>query len=169
MSNKYKPLDEPITRREACTIIDRKRFDGAVRSGDIVPLGKLSGGAVYPAADGGRTAPLMFDQQAVRDFAKTVAQALALEGAERRVTAKLIAKKSPPLTRRQIATHLGKKETGVLIRSGVLKPHGTLTDTQTAAHTYDPAEVVKIINDRADLNYAESKLLSAASKTRIPA
>jgi hypothetical protein len=167
--SKYKPLDAPITRREACTILDRKRFDGAVRSCDIVPLGKMSGNEVVAEHEGPRTAPLVFNQQAVRDLAKAVAQELAVEAADYRTEAKAVAKLRPPLTRRQIAKHLGKKQTGVLIRSGALQPYGTLTDTQTAAHTYDPAEVAKVINDLADLNYAESKLLSTASKARIPA
>jgi hypothetical protein len=166
--SKYKPLDAPITRREACTIIDRKRFDGAVRSGFIVPLGKMSADMVVEPDLGPRTAPLVFDQQEVRSLARAIADALAIEAAGHRQTAKVIAKKSPPLTRRQIATHLGKKETGILIRSGALKPYGALTDTQTAAHTYDPADVAKVLNDLADVRYAESKLLSAASKTRIP-
>jgi hypothetical protein len=168
--SKYKPLDEPITRREACLILDRKRFDGAVRSSLIVPLGKRGTfGAVVPADDGPLTSPLLFGQHEVRSYAKLIADDLATEAAELRSAAKDIAKRQPPLTRRQIATHLGKRQTGILIRSGVLKPQGVLTDTQTAAHTYDPADVAKAINGLAEVRHAESQLLNRASKTRIPA
>lgn len=167
--SKYKPVTEPITRREACTIIDRKRFDGAVRAGEIVPLGKMSDDIIVSVEDGPQTAPLVFDQQAVRDYAKSVAQALAVEAADYRTEAKAIAKRQPPLTRRQIAAHIGKKMTGILVRGGVLEPYGALTDTQTAAHAYDPGEVAKVVNDLADARYAESRLLIGSSKTRIPA
>lgn len=167
--SKYKPLAAPITRQEACTIIDRKRFDGAVRAGALIPLGKMSGGAVVPAEDGAQTAPLVFNQERVREFAKAVSLTLALEAAEHRTAAKSIAKRQPPLTRRQIATHLGKKQTGILIRSGTLKPYGALTDTQTAAHTYDPADVAEAINALADVRYAESRLLRDSAKVRVPA
>ena len=170
MSNKYKPLDAPITRREACTIIDRKRFDGAVRSGDIVALGKLGKfHSVVPEEDGAQTAPLVFSQPEVRTYAKAVADELAIESREHRSAAKDIAKRKPPLTRRQIATHLGRKQTGILVRAGIIASYGALTDTQTAAHTYDPADVAKAINGLADLRLAESRLLSAASKVRVPA
>ena len=167
--SKYRPLDAPITRREACTIIDRKRFDAAVRAGELSPLGKWDGENVVPVEGGGRTAPLVFDQQAVRTYAKAIADELAIEAQGYRTESKAVARRKPPLTRRQIAQHLGKRQTGILIRSGALTPDGTLTDTQTAAHTYDPAHVTKVINDLADVKLAESKLLAAASKTRIPA
>ena len=176
--SKYKPLDAPITRREACTIIDRKRFDGAVRSGDIVALGKLgkSGtfhhhhkNSVVPEEDGAQTAPLMFSQPEVRTYAKAVGDELAIESRGHRSAAKDIAKRKPPLTRRQIATHLGRKQTGILVRAGIIASYGALTDTQTAAHTYDPADVAKAINGLADLRLAESRLLLAASKVRVPA
>lgn len=167
--SKYKPLDEPITRREACLILDRKRFDGAVRSGDIEPLGKQAGDDIVHPDDAPITAPLLFDQAQVRSIAKNVSQALATEARDLRLEAKEVAKKSPPMTRRQIAQHLGKKLTGILIRSGRLAPYGTLTDTQTAAHTYDPVAVADIINALADERYAESKLLLGSSKTRVPA
>jgi hypothetical protein len=169
MSNKYKPLDAPITRREACTILDRKRFDGAVRSGELAPLGKMSADTVVPADLGPQTAPLVFDQAAVRSLATATALSLAIDAREHRSAAKDIAKRQPPLTRRQIATHLGRKQTGILIRSGVLKPYGALTDTQTAAHTYDPADVADAVNALADTKYAESQLLARASKVRVPA
>jgi len=167
--SKYKPLDAPITRREACTILDRKRFDGAVRSGELAPLGKLGIDGLYAVEFGPQTAPLVFDQAAVRSYAKAIADELQIAAAEHRSAAKDIAKRQPPLTRRQIATHLGKKQTGILIRAGVIEPYGALTDTQTAAHTYDPADVAKAINDLADVRLAESRLLARASKTRIPA
>jgi DNA-directed RNA polymerase subunit F len=144
--SKYLPLDAPITRREACTILDRKRFDAAVRAGDLV-----------------------FSQQTVREYARMVSNHLADTAREHRDAAKDIAKRKPPLTRRQIATHLGKRQTGILIRGGVLTPYGSLTDTQTAAHTYDPADVAKAINDLADTQIAESRLLLRASKARVPA
>lgn len=168
--SKYKPLTEPITRREAIFILDRKRFDGAVRAGEIVALGKATAdGRLVSAEDGPQTAPLVFDQAAVRRYAKAIADDLAIEAAGFRQEAKAIAKRQPPLTRRQIAQHIGKKQTGILIRAGALEPYGALTDTQTAAHAYDPAEVAKVINGLADMRYAESKLLNAYAKTRIPA
>lgn len=169
MSNKYKPLTDPITRQEACLILDRKRFDSAVRAGAIIPLGKASSDGVVPVDDGAQTAPLLFRQERVRDFAKAVSATLAEESKEHRAAAKDIAKRQPPLTRRQIATHLGKRQTGIFIRSGVLKPYGVLTDTQTAAHTYDPVDVAKAINALADVRLAESHLLASGAKTRIPA
>lgn len=168
--SKYKPLDAPITRREACLILDRKRFDGAVRFGELEPLGKDGGeGTPIPIEDGAKTAPLLFDQAAVRELAKKVSRDLATEGRDYRTEAKAIAKKQPPLTRRQIAQHIGKKMTGILIRGGVLQADGALTDTQTAAHTYDPAHVADVVNGLADASYAESKLLASAAKTRVPA
>lgn len=167
--SKYKPLTEPITRREACLILDRKRFDGAVRAGLIVALGKATADGVVPADDGGQTAPLMFSQHEVRSFAKMIADDLAIEAAGLRQEAKAVAKRKPPLTRRQIAQHIGKKQTGILIRAGAIEPYGSLTDTQTAAHAYDPTEVAKVINGLADTRYAESKQLNASAKTRIPA
>lgn len=167
--SKYRPLDAPITRREACTIIDRKRFDAAVRSGELVPLGKMSADMIVSADLGPRTAPLVFDQQAVRALAKAVADELAIEAADYRTAAKVVARRQPPLTRRQIAGAIGKRQTGILVRAGALQPYGTLTDTQTAAHTYDPADVAKAINDLADLRLAESRLFAAASKVRVPA
>lgn len=150
-------------------ILDRKRFDGAVRSGEIVALGKMDGPAYVSVEAGAQTAPLVFDQRQVRSYAKAVADDLAIESREHRATAKLIAKKSPPLTRRQIATHLGKKQTGILVRAGVIEPYGSLTDTQTAAHTYDPTSVADAIGGLAYTRHVESKLLLAGSKTRIPA
>lgn len=167
---KYKPLDAPITRREACTILDRKRFDAAVRAGEIVTLGKMGAdGSVVPVEDGAQTAPLVFNQHEVRSYAKMVADDLAITAKGLRDTAKDIAKRKPPLTRRQIATHLGKRSTGILIRGGVLKPYGALTDTQTAAHTYDPAAVAQAIYGISDVKLAESRLLLGGSKVRIPA
>jgi hypothetical protein len=168
--SKYLPLDAPITRREACTILDRKRFDAAVRAGDIETLGKRDAdGNVVPVEDGAQTSPLVFSQQTVREYARMVSNHLADTAREHRDAAKDIAKRKPPLTRRQIATHLGKRQTGILIRGGVLTPYGSLTDTQTAAHTYDPADVAKAINDLADTQIAESRLLLRASKARVPA
>jgi hypothetical protein len=170
MSNKYKKPDEPVTRQEACMILDHKRFDSAVRSGAIVPLGKMTAdGAVVPAPEGAQTAPLAFDQQKVRDYAKVVAADLARTAREHREAAKDIAKRQPPLTRRQIATHLGKRQTGILIRSGAIEAQGALTDTQTAAHTYSPDDVARVIGELADAKLAESRELARASKTRIPA
>lgn len=167
--SKYKPLNEPITRREACLILDRKRFDGAVRCGHIAPLGKRGADGVVHADDAPLTSPLLFDQADIRLLARSVSDDLATEGKEYRAEAKVVAKKSPPMTRRQIAQVLGGKLTGVLIRSGVLVSDGALTDTQTAAHTYDPAAVAEVINDLATTLYAEAKLLIRASKVRVPA
>lgn len=169
MSNKYKPLDAPITRQEACLILDRKRFDSAVRAGLIAALGKASADGIVPAEDGAQTAPLLFSQHEVRSYAKMIADDLAIEAKGHRSAAKDIAKRQPPLTRRQIATHLGKRQTGILIRAGVIQPYGALTDTQTAAHTYDPSDVAKAINGLADMRLAESRLLLTGAKTRIPA
>ena len=168
--SKYKPLDEPITRREACMILDRKRFDGAVRSGEISPFAKAgTEGEPVPIEEGARTAPLLFNQQVVRNLAKQVSLDLLVEARFYRSEAKAIAKMRPPLTRRQIANRIGKKQTGILIRGGVLQPDGVLTDTQTAAHTYDPHRVAWVIDSLADIRYAESKLLAQASKARIAA
>ncbi len=170
MRNKHKSLFEPITRREACTILDRKRFDAAVRSGAIVTLGKMGAdGELATLQAGPQTAPLVFDQQVVREYAAAVAEQLSDEARVLRGDAKDIAKRKPPLTRRQIAAHLGKRQTGILIRAGVLIPDGALTDTQTAAHTYDPAVVARIINNVADARLAEANLLTRGAKTRIPA
>ena len=160
MSNKYKPLTAPITRREACTIVDRRRFDGAVRTGILVTLGK----------DGeGVTSPLVFDQPSVREFAKRIAAELLTESRALRASAKEVEKMKPPLTRRQVARLLGKRLTGILIRSGELAPDGKLTDTQTAAHTYNPIDVAALIRALADEKEADSKLLARAAKTRVPA
>lgn len=168
--SKYQPLTTPITRREACLILDRKRFDAAVRAGEIVALGKIdtSGAIVAPEA-GAQTAPLVFNQMEVRAYARMIADDLAITAREHRAAAKDIRKRKPPLTRRQIATHLGKRQTGILIRAGVLTPAGALTDTQTAAHTYDPIDVAGAIEALADECLAQSRLLTTGSKTRIPA
>jgi hypothetical protein len=165
--SKYKPLDEPITRREACTILDRKRFDAAVRAGQIATLGKLSSTG-YVVDDGAQTSPLMFSQHEVRSFAKMIADDLTIFAREHRAAAKDIARRKPPLTRRQITEHLGKRNTGILIRAGVIVPAGALTDTQTAAHTYDPISVAHAINQLADAQQAEASLLLRGSKVRIP-
>lgn len=168
--SKYKSLDEPITRREACLILDRRRFDAAVRSGELTPLGKLgsNGEPDTPKNPAGVTSPLLFDQEAVRVFTTATAQRLATDARDLRLEAKEVARREPPLTRRQVAQVLGKKLTGVLIRSGRLAPDGKLTDTQTAAHTYNPADVAALANALADERYAESKLLARATKTRVP-
>lgn len=169
--SKYKPLDEPITRREACSILDRKHFDGLVRAGHIKPVGKrgVFGTIGADGEDGvARTAPLLFDQQEVRVEAGLLAVARATE-------AKLLrfaAKKCPghgPFTRRQINALLGSRLTGILIRSGELTPSGKLTDTQTAAHTFDPTDVALLIDTLADDAYAESRALTASAKKRVPA
>jgi len=167
--SKYKPLTEPITRREACLIVDRKRFDGAVRSGKIEPLGKRCNGEVVLADDAPATSPLQFSQDEVRDLAASAASGLADAARDYRLNAKHVAKLSPPLTRRQVAQILGKKLTGILIRSGVLAPYGRLTDTQTAAHTYNPADVATVLNMLAEERVAESRLLARSSKVRVPA
>jgi hypothetical protein len=159
--SKYKSKDERITRREACTILDQRRFDGAVRSGVLVSHGK-DGAA-------GKTSPLLFNQEAVRALAKAVADELTVEGTELRKAAKRIAKRTPPLTRRQIAAEIGKTQTGILIRCGALQPDGVLTDTQTAAHTYAPDHVGEVIADLADAKTAEGRLFRASSKVRVPA
>jgi hypothetical protein len=168
--SKYLPLDDPITRREACTILDRKRFDAAVRAGVIETLGKRGAdGNVVPVEEGAQTAPLVFSQEAVRGYAGAVADELLVEASEHRAAAKDIAKRKPPLTRRQIAAVLGKRQTGIFIRAGVLTPDGALTDTQTAAHTYDPTVVARVITNVAEARTAEARLLLTGAKTRIPA
>lgn len=167
--SKYKALTVPITRREACLILDRRRFDGAVRSGDIEVLGKQGTDGVVPVADGARTAPLLFSQSQVRKLAADTSKALAAEASELRMSAKAIGKMTPPLTRRQIANVIGAKQTGILIRGGALTPYGTLTDTQTAAHTYDPADVATVVKGLADELTAESRSLRQSAKARVPA
>lgn len=167
--SKYKPLDEPITRREACLILDRKRFDAAVRFGDIVALGKRGADGVVTGKKAPLTSPLLFEQAAVRLLAVGAADTLAFEARVYREEAKAVAKKSPPMTRRQVAQVLGKKMTGVLIRSGRLAPYGTLTDTQTAAHTYNPVDVAEVMKALATEAAADAKLLRRSSKVRVPA
>ena len=167
--SKYKSLTEPITRREACLIVDRKRFDAAVRSGEIVALGKRSiSGPIVESGDAPLTSPLLFDQATVREFSAGVARSLEEEARECKVQAREFQAMSPPLTRRQVASVLGKRTTGILIRSGELVPYGTLTDTQTAAHTYDPVDVARVLGDIATCRKADAALLKRASKTRIP-
>jgi len=164
--SKYKSLTDPITRHEACFILDKKRFDGAVRAGSIAPIGKLGAeGVIDP--DAPLTAPLLFDQEAVRAMSVKVADELLEEAKQLAANAKELAKSSPPLTRRQIAELLGKRLTGILIRSGSLTPDGSLTDTQTAAHTYSPIDVSAVASDLATERKAEGQLIKAASKTRI--
>ena len=165
--SKYKPLTEPITRREACLIVDRKRFDGAVRSGQIERLGKRVKDVIEDPDRAPTTAPLLFDQEEVREFAKTVAGDLARSASDLRADAKQVAKQEPPLTRRHVDMMLGKKLTGILIRSGVLAPYGKLTDTQTAAHTYNPIDVATVLNALAEERVAESRLLARSSKVRV--
>lgn len=168
--SKYKPLTEPITRREACLIIDRKRFDEAVRSGLIVPVGKRGeDGVVVDADHAPLTSPLLFDQAEVREYAARTASNLADDARNLRLEAKEVAKRQPPLTRRQVAGILGKKLTGILVRSGQLEPYGKLTDTQTAAHTYTPTDVALIVNCLADEAVADMRLLARSSKVRVPA
>lgn len=167
--SKYKPLNEPITRREACLILDRKRLDAAVRSQTLIPLGKVSGGTIVPADLGPATSPLVFAQHEVRELSANAATSLKEEARERRAQAKEFKAMKPPLTRRQIATILGPKLTGVLIRSGRLRPYGSLDDTQTSAHTYEPQDISTLLLAIAEEADAESKLLNQAAKTRIPA
>lgn len=168
--SKYKALDEPITRREACLIIDRKRFNGMVRSGELKPLGKRGDeGTAVEMPDAKRTAPLMFDQQAVRDAARSVSDALAIDARGYRESARAVRTQPDPLTRRQVASLIGKRLTGVLIRSGMLVPSGTLTDTKTAAHTFAADHVREVFLALADEAAAESKLLGRSSRVRVPA
>lgn len=167
--SKYKPPTAPITRREACTILDRRRFDSAVRAGKLAPLGKRTEDGVADNNEAALTAPLMFDQEQVREAAMAAADNLMEEARELKVQAREFARTAPPLTRRQIALILGKRLTGVLIRSGRLAPDGALTDTQTAAHTYNPADVSDIANALAEEREAEAKLTARSAKTRIPA
>lgn len=167
--SRYKTLDEPITRREACTIIDRRRFDALVRAGELRPLGKLTESGPADADEAARTAPLVFDQQAVRDAAKSTALILDAEAKEFRAEAKKLGKRTEPMTKRQVAAIIGKRLTGILIRGGKLVPSGRLTDTQTAAHTYDPTLVAAILLALAEEHAAEAKLLRDSSKVRVPA
>jgi hypothetical protein len=166
--SKYKSLDEPITRREATLILDRKRFDGMVRSGTLVPLGKRSANGPAPTVDAGVTAPLLYDQPSVRDAAKLVATEAAQEATIYRAEAKTLAKRTEPLTRRQVSRILGKRLTGILVRSGKLVSSGKLTDTQTAAHTYDPAHVRDVLLALADERAADASLLGRSAKVRVP-
>ena len=167
--SKYKSLDEPITRREACLILDRKRFDAAVRQGWIQPVGKRAADGTVETDSAPVTAPLLFNQEQVRDFAVTTADVLTEDAKTLRADAKIIAKLDPPMTRRQIAKVLGKKETGILIRSGQLEPYGKLTDTQTAAHSYHPTAVAMLVKELADEHAANGKEVRRMSKVRVPA
>jgi hypothetical protein len=157
--SKYLRPDAPITRREATLIIDRKRFDAAVRAGVIETLGKRGvNGTIVSVEEGAQTAPLVFDQEAVRNYAEAEADDLLVVARVYKDVAKDIAKRKPPLTRRQIAAVLGSRQTGIFIRAGVLTPDGALTDTQTAAHTYDPAVVARVITNVAEARTAEARL-----------
>lgn len=167
---KYKALDEPITRREACLILDRKSFDGMVRSGKLRPLGKRGdAGTAIEMPDAKQTAPLLFDQAAVREAAKELADEHGRMAAILRADAKALNRKDTrPLTRRQIATLIGGFLTGVLIRSGKLVPSGKLTDTQTAAHTFDPGHVRDVLLALAEERTADARLLTQSTRTRVP-
>ncbi|WP_395160410.1 hypothetical protein [Ilumatobacter sp.] len=168
--SKYKSLTEPITRREACLILERKQFDSAVRAGRISPIGKQGAdGEVDYTAVAALTAPLLFLQEEVRTIAADNAVQYTAESKLHAATAKALGRTQPPLTRRQIAALFGKRLTGILIRSGRIVPDGALTDTQTAAHTYDPIEVSSVANDLAEQYKAEAVLAARGAKTRIPA
>lgn len=168
--SKYKSLTEPITRREAALILDQKRFDGAIRSGRLEPVGKMNAeGKLVPADQAARTAPLLFNQAEVRRIAAEVAAVLSDDSKQFLADSKKIAKMKPPLTRRQIASLFGPKLTGILIRSGQITPDGAVTETATAAHTYDPKAVSDVAAQIAELRRAEGNLAKQGAKTRIPA
>lgn len=166
---KYKALDEPITRREACLILDRKRFDGLVRVGDIQPVGKRSLTGSVAIEDGRRTAPLLFDQEVVREWARAIGGNFTDYASHLRAEAKAASKRTQPYTKRQIARILGPKQTGVLVRSGRLAAAGKLTDTQTAAHTFEVDHVRDVLLALAEEALADSRLLARSAKARIPA
>lgn len=160
---KYKKPDEPITKREALLILDKKRFNAAVRAGLIAPLRKAAEFS---------TAPTMWSQADVRNLAVVIATSLVTDGKALAAEAKTFAgyaRDGKIVTRHTITQRLGKRLTGILIRSGELSHVGSVADTKTAAHVFDPVEVAAVLDQRSARLIEEGKALAAAAKKRVPA